>query len=91
LNSSPNQSPFLSFKLSRSHSRAQGSSTLHKGIDAAHELQSHTEIVASLTSFAEADEFKKIALEVLAFSTPPEALKEMRDLFVKMDTDDSVT
>jgi len=81
----------LAASAAKDHPWIKGSSTLHKGIDAAHELQSHTEIVASLTSFAEADEFKKIALEVLAFSTPPEALKEMRDLFVKMDTDDSGT
>ena len=45
----------------------------------------------SLESFCVADDLKKLALEVIAFSTPPAKLRELRDLFVKIDTDDSGT
>ena len=46
-------------------------STLHSGEDAAHEMQRHQDIVDSLQAFSEADDLKRVALEVIAFSTPP--------------------
>lgn len=70
-------------------------STVHQGKDAAHEMldmeQHHHNIIASLEAFCAADDLKKLALEVIAFSTPPAKLEELRNLFVKMDTDDSGT
>lgn len=66
-------------------------SELHAGLDAAHELERHGEIVDSLAAFAAADDLKRVALEVIAFSTPPSKLEELRTVFVKMDTDDSGT
>jgi len=47
--------------------------------------------VDSLQAFSEADDLKKLALEVIAFSTPPAKLEELRNIFVKMDVDDSGT
>jgi len=66
-------------------------SDLHAGLDAAHELERHSEIVDSLAAFAAADDLKRVALEVIAFSTPPSKLMELREVFVKMDIDDSGT
>lgn len=66
-------------------------SNLHQGEDAAHELQRHQEVVDSLQAFSQADDLKRVALEVIAFSTPPSKLEELRHLFVKMDEDDSGT
>lgn len=70
-------------------------STVHSGPDAAHEIEAmekhHHNLVASLEAFSAADDLKKLALEVIAFSTPPAKLEELRHLFVKMDTDDSGT
>ena len=71
--------------------RIQNRSQLHSGPDAAHELARHTRVVASLESFAEAADLKRLALEVLAFNSPPAQLEELRALFHKMDTDDSGT
>tara|TARA_B110001452_G_scaffold13234_1_gene10938 strand:- start:176 stop:1174 length:999 start_codon:yes stop_codon:yes gene_type:complete len=51
----------------------------------------HSEIVDSLSAFAAADDLKRVALEVIAFSTPPSKLMELREVFVKMDIDDSGT
>lgn len=66
-------------------------STLREGTDAAEELESHRDIVKNLEEFAKADNMKKIAMEVIAFSTPPDKLDELRDLFVKMDENGSGT
>jgi len=66
-------------------------SNLHTGIDAAHELARHDEIIESLEAFCQADDLKKLALESIAFSTPPSKLEELRNMFVKMDVDDSGT
>ncbi len=94
-------------------------SSLHQGEDAAHLMQKHGEIADSLQAFSEADDLKRVALEVIAcptplytgprpdpnpnsdpnsdpnqviaFSTPPGKLEELRSMFVKMDTDDSGT
>ena len=75
----------------KDHPWIKHASKLHSGMDAAHELARHNEIVESLESFCVADDLKKLALEVIAFSTPPAKLRELRDLFVKIDSDDSGT
>jgi len=66
-------------------------STLHQGMDAAHEMARHNDIVESLEAFTHADDLKKLALESIAFSTPPAKLEELRKVFVSIDTDDSGT
>jgi len=81
----------LSATSAKDHPWIKHSSKLHMGKDAAHELASHNEVVESLEAFCEADDLKKLALEVIAFSTPPAKLHELRDLFVKIDVDDSGT
>lgn len=73
------------------HPWIQHASNLHSGIDAAHELARHNEIIESLEAFCQADDLKKLALESIAFSTPPAKLEELRTMFVKMDVDDSGT
>jgi calcium-dependent protein kinase len=55
------------------------------------EIQQHSDIVANLEEFAKADNMRKVAMEVIAFSTPPAKLDELRDLFVKMDENASGT
>jgi len=81
----------LSATAAKDHPWIKHASRLHAGADAAHELARHQEIVESLEQFCEADDLKKLALEVIAFSTPPAKLHELRDLFVKIDVDDSGT
>ena len=81
----------LAASNAKDHAWIRHASTLHQGEDAAHDLARHNEIVESLQSFCEADDLKKLALEVIAFATPPSKLHELRDLFVKMDVDDSGT
>lgn len=81
----------LSATAAKDHPWIKHASRLHSGTDAAEELQRHQEIVESLEQFCEADDLKKLALEVIAFSTPPAKLHELRDLFVKIDVDDSGT
>lgn len=66
-------------------------SQMHSGVDAASMLQRHEDIVESLQAFSEADDLKKLALEVIAFSTPPSKLEELRSVFQKIDIDDSGT
>lgn len=61
------------------------------GISASEEIAKHGEIVAALEAFAEADGITKLAMQVIAFTTPPAKLEELRQLFQKMDTDDSGT
>ena len=64
---------------------------MHAGEDAAHELAKHNEIVASLEAYERADGVCKVALQVIAFSMPPEKLKELRHVFQTIDKDDSGT
>ena len=73
------------------HAWIKSASNMHRGIDAAHELEKHTEIVDSLEAFSHADGLAKLALQVIAFSTPPAKLAELRQIFHKMDEDDSGT
>lgn len=61
------------------------------GISAALEMKAHNEIVQSLEAFSAADGMAKLALQVIAFTTPPQKLEELRQLFQKMDEDDSGT
>jgi len=81
----------LSATAAKDHPWIKHASTLHKGKDIAEEMQRHVEIVDSLQAFSEADDLKKLALEVIAFATPPSKLEELRGVFVKMDADDSGT
>lgn len=81
----------LSASAAKDHPWIKHASRLHKGESAASELQRHQDVIDSLEAFAEADDLKKLALEVIAFSTPPAKLEELRHLFVKMDVDDSGT
>ena len=48
-------------------------------------------VIQSLNAFTEAGDLKKLALEVIAFSTPPAKLTELREMFIKIDVDDSGT
>ena len=81
----------LSATAAKDHPWIQQRSRVHQGPDAAHEMQRHREVVDSLQAFCDADDLKKLALEVIAFSTPPAKLEELRNLFIKMDVDDSGT
>jgi len=81
----------LSATAATEHPWIKNASRLRGGVDAAHELANHEEVVRSLEAFCEADDLKKIALEVIAFSMPPAKLKSLRDMFVKIDTDNSGT
>ena len=47
------------------------------------------QVVASLQAFQHASELQKVALEVIAYSTPPSKMAELRQLFHHMDTDDT--
>jgi len=44
-------------------------------------------VLDSLEAFARAQDIKKVALEVIAFATPPEKLAELRSMFIAMDAD----
>jgi len=81
----------LSASQALNHPWIKHESNLHAGADAAQELEAHRQIVDSLQAFSRMDEMRKIALEVIAFSTPPHKCDELRDLFVKMDTNNSGT
>lgn len=63
----------------------------HSGEDAAHMLEKYDNVITSLSKFSESDDLAKLALEVIAFSTPPSKMEELRMLFQKIDTDDSGT
>ena len=56
----------------------------------AHRVGFHLwQVVASLQAFQHASELQKVALEVIAYSTPPSKMAELRQLFHHMDTDDT--
>ena len=85
----------LSATAARDHRWIQHTSSVHAIADASHgrfqrRFQS-VSVIQSLNAFTEADDLKKLALEVIAFSTPPSKLKELREMFVKIDVDDSGT
>jgi len=67
---------------SRAHSEAA---------DAAQALLGQSSVVASIQAWAEAEQLKRLALEVIAFSTPPPRLEDLRTLFQTIDTDASGT
>ena len=73
------------------HPWIKNASKLHEGKDAATELAAHNNVVESLQAFARTNDLKRAALEVIAFSTPPAKVEELRELFVKMDVDNSGT
>ena len=68
------------------HAHTYMSPQVHSGLEAADELllAKHEEVVASLERFSEEKDIKRLALEVIAFSTPPKKLEELRTLFQKM-------
>lgn len=59
--------------------------------DAAAALTRNSEIIASMEAYAEAEEMKQLALEVIAFATPPHLLERHRNIFQTIDVDDSGT
>ena len=73
------------------HPWIQQRSDVHKGDDAATALQKRDQIVKSIEAFSNADGMAKIAMQWLAFTVPPAKLNELRDIFRKMDVDDSGT
>ena len=83
----------LSATAAVAHPWIKNESKLHAGDDAAHELakEAHSSIIDSLETFCEADDLKKLALEVIAFSTPPAKLAELREIFVKIDVNNTGT
>jgi len=81
----------LSAKDALTHPWVTQKSRMHEGEDAAHVLDKHNEIVQALQHFATMGNHKKLALEAIAFSTPPAKLHELRDVFKKIDVDDSGT
>ena len=60
----------LSATAAKDHPWIKHASRLHAGADAAHELARHQEIVESLEQFCEADDLKKLALEVPESANP---------------------
>jgi len=81
----------LAASQAQTHAWIKNASTLHVGTNAADELSQHEEVVASLQSFAVADDIKKVALEVMAFTTPANRVEELREIFVKIDENGSGT
>jgi len=67
---------------SRAHSDAQ---------TAARVLRSNSDVVDALTAYSDAGAMKRLALEVIAFVTPPSRLEGLRHIFQTMDVDDSGT
>mmetsp|Transcript_5376 Transcript_5376/g.18040 ORF Transcript_5376/g.18040 Transcript_5376/m.18040 type:complete len:553 (+) Transcript_5376:68-1726(+) len=62
-----------------------------KEVDAGEAEERNAAVLASLESFARADDIKKVALEVIAFATPSNVLAELRKTFQNIDTDKSGT
>jgi calcium-dependent protein kinase len=81
----------MNAKDAMNHPWIKERSTVHQGETAATAMQKHQDVCDSLQAFSTADEMKKVALEVLAFTTPPAKLDELREMFFKMDEDDSGT
>mmetsp|Transcript_73149 Transcript_73149/g.122136 ORF Transcript_73149/g.122136 Transcript_73149/m.122136 type:complete len:554 (-) Transcript_73149:316-1977(-) len=81
----------LSASKALEHPWIKSASTLQTGVDPAEQMSRHLEVVDSLQEFARAEDVKKVALEVIAFSTPPNKVEELRDLFVTIDKDNSGT
>lgn len=69
-------------RRSRAHSDSQ---------DAARALCSNVGVVDALTAYPDANAMKRLALEVIAFATPPHRLEDLRAIFQKIDVDDSGT
>ena len=59
------------------------------GRTAAEQFANSTGVLRSLQEFSRMEDFKKVILEVLAFTTPSENLEELRRRFVAMDSDGS--
>jgi len=82
----------LSATAAKDHAWIKAMSSVHADGDTdGANAMARQSVVDSLEAFAEADDFKKLALEVIAFSTPPAKLKQLREMFIKIDVDDSGT
>merc|ERR1719375_94819 len=66
----------LSATDAKKHPWIVGKSTVHAGPDAAHIMEKANDIIDSLEAFAKADGLAKVALQVIAFSTPPSKMEE---------------
>jgi len=66
-------------------------STLHTASNAEEDKAMLKEICSGLKQFAAKDALHQVAMEALAFATPPAKVKELSDMFTKMDTDKSGT
>jgi len=74
------------------HPWLQQRSRAHSHPDlAAQMLRSNSEIIASLEAYASCEEMKQLALEVIAFTTPPQKLEGLRHVFQTIDVDCSGT
>jgi len=74
------------------HPWLQRRSRAHSDPDmAARSLRSHSEIIESLTAYEASSEMKQLALEVIAFTTPPKKLEGLRHIFQTIDVDCSGT
>ena len=71
----------LSAETAKSHPWIKKASSVHSGVDAAHELGDHEEIFTALEGYCHADGLAKLSLQVIAFSTPPAKLEQLRHLF----------
>ena len=56
-----------------------------------HAKKGASDALRGLQAYCEADDLKKVALQALAFSTPPQKLSRLRDAFREMDADGSGT
>ena len=59
--------------------------------DAAEDLAKHAEVVAALQAYSHTGQLQKVALECIAFATPPAKMAELREMFHHIDTDDTGT
>jgi len=73
------------------HPWIKKSSTVHAGNDGAQELLAHQAIFDSLEAYEHADDLCRLSLQVMAFSTPPDKVDELRTVFQRIDEDDSGT
>lgn len=74
------------------HAWITGQSRAHsEPEDAVRALLDNAAVVTALEEYANAEELKQLALEVIAFSTPPKNFDHLRHIFQVIDTDGSGT
>ena len=74
----------MSATQAREHPFIQKVSEKRASETASHMLGRKTEIVNSFQTFSKADPLQKLAFELIAFTTPPTKLDELRELFQKV-------